>query len=436
VARTLSAQCEYQGAVDWAEMGLQVHQRHSLGSNKLRLYLLNEWGLARVLLGQTLGLEADLRRELEGLGEGPGHTLLTSTLADVLLMQGRPAEAAALYRRLWEQAPKRNQYGLIANLWMRSLLELDDHEAALQLAARAVNRTSDLPPLVHNRALLAQGMALALINPTKAVQLLKTLLETEPSATGLLRRTQAALYLALAHLEQGQEAKARAALEPFSSVIERLGRGGLRYLAGPEAAFGKLWKLFQTPSKAPLQLRFLGGVEVLLEGQPLSLRQRHAEILVALALNPKGLSGDALTLRVYGEAGSLATTKADFSRLREIIPLGSRPYRLLVEVSADFLELPRRLSVGKLREAVALYQGQLLPNSDAPVVAEEREVLEEAIRRATLESGDPEALLTLAERFKNDLGLWEAALAALPKSDPRRVMAQLRANKVDQDWGE
>ncbi|MDX2003792.1 MAG: hypothetical protein SFU83_00820 [Meiothermus sp.] len=434
VARTLAAQCEFQGAVDWADLGLEAHQRQGLGSSRLRLYLINERSLARVVLGQTGGLEDELRSELERLEGGPLHTLLSSTLADVLLTQGRHAEAAALHRRLWDQAHKRSQYGLIANLWMRALLEHEDSEAALHLASRAVNRTSDLPPVVRNRAQLAQGMALALHSPAEAQKVLRGLLEAENEATPLLRRTQAALYLALAHLREGQAPQAEAVLQPYVPVMERLGRSGLRYLAGPESAFDPLWQLLESPASAALRLNFLGGAEVHFEGRALGLRQRHADLLLALALHPEGLSGDTLTLLVYGESGSSATTKADLSRLRELIPISSRPYRLEVAAQADFLELPQHLSEGRLAEAVSLYQGQLLPNSTAPLVIQEREVLEEAIRRATLDAGDPEALLTLAERLKNDLELWEAALEALPPADPRRLMAELRTNKLREEW--
>jgi hypothetical protein len=76
----------------------------------------------------------------------------------------------------------------------------------------------------------------------------------------------------------------------------------------------------------------------------------------------------------------------------------------------------------------------LLPGSAAPLVAEQRGVLEEALRQAVLASDDIEALLTLAERLEDDLEVWEAALKVLPESDPRRALTLARVKRLREDW--
>ncbi len=69
-----------------------------------------------------------------------------------------------------------------------------------------------------------------------------------------------------------------------------------------------------------------------------------------------------------------------------------------------------------------------MPRSGAPLVVEQRSILEESLRHAVLASGDAEALLLLAE-------LWEAALEALPENDPRRALVLARVKRLREDWG-
>lgn len=73
---------------------------------------------------------------------------------------------------------------------------------------------------------------------------------------------------------------------------------------------------------------------------------RQIEILTILALCPHGLTLEHLYQALYGERKvSMGTLKAEMSQLRDILGglLGSRPYRLLVHVEADFYKLNKRL---------------------------------------------------------------------------------------------
>jgi hypothetical protein len=137
---------------------------------------------------------------------------------------------------------------------------------------------------------------------------------------------------------------------------------------------------------------------------------------------------------VYGESAHLSTLKAIVSRLRQAVPIDSRPYRIGVSARADFIELERLLAAGRVREAMSLYRGPLLPRSDAPAVVQLRDQLEESIRRAVLRSGDVEALLQLAKLAEFDLELYEAALERLSPNDPRFPIVRARLERVRRTW--
>ncbi|RIH82614.1 hypothetical protein [Calidithermus roseus] len=188
------------------------------------------------------------------------------------------------------------------------------------------------------------------------------------------------------------------------------------------------------PEAAPLELRFLGQSKALLEQKLFPIRLRFAELLTALALHPEGCSCEQLTLLVYGEGGNPNCCKTELCRLRDQMPISSRPYRLEIPFRADFLELRELLAAGRVEEAVALYQGPLLPNSEAPVVVEVRETLEEALRQAVLVCGEVDVLWKLAGRMKDDLELWEKTLHSLGRRDPRWPIAYAHSARLWRDF--
>jgi hypothetical protein len=116
------------------------------------------------------------------------------------------------------------------------------------------------------------------------------------------------------------------------------------------------------------------------------------------------------------------------------VPIESRPYRIRGKVWADFLEIPLLIRKGQLTEAVELYRGPLLPASDAPDVRDLGTTLEESLRTAVLEKGDPELLWSLASRIREDLELWEALHERLSAGDPRRALAQAQVSSLQRSW--
>jgi hypothetical protein len=189
-----------------------------------------------------------------------------------------------------------------------------------------------------------------------------------------------------------------------------------------------------TAERPVLELRFLGTRRpvVRLDGRELRPTRRHADMLTLLALNPSGITAEALATGVYGDRGNPVTARAEIHRLRARLGarvLRSNPYRLHAEVSADFLTVREELSAGRLRAAAAAYRGALRPDSEAPAVTEERQLLLATLRRSVLDGADAEAMWLLAE---TDAGATDAELAAtlaavLPPSDPRRAPMAARA---------
>ena len=178
----------------------------------------------------------------------------------------------------------------------------------------------------------------------------------------------------------------------------------------------------------------MGSRDAWLDNAPLKLAPQAADILALLAFNKQGLSLEQLMLLLYGDEGSRGALKVALSQLRKQVPISHQPYRLEVPYQADFLALQDLLLEGRVRRAVNLYRGPLLPDSEAPGVVEARDAAEEALRQAALLSNDPEALAALAEKMPTDLELWEAVEEALHKSDPRFPVIKARAEQVRKSW--
>jgi tetratricopeptide (TPR) repeat protein len=425
----------YRSAVYWAEWGQRLYRQRGLSQVSLRLGLLSGWAYARILQGGAAGLAPELRAEVCHLDKvRPSLSeLFQTTLADLLLSQVESAQAVAIYRVLWQENQRRERVGALANLLVRALLEVGEVPEALAVAEQAQELTRGLEPLRQQRARLACGMALSFSNPGQAVPILEGVLSDFSQPLLAERLAQAALYLARAYLQTGQPEKARTALARAEMGLGELGESGLRYLAGPAEAFYQVKRLLKG-EQPELELRFLGAAEARLKGGPLKLRPRFAELLALLARHPEGLTGEQITLAVYGEYGDLRRCKVELGRLRKLVPITSRPYRLGVSFAADFLKLGELIQNNRLLEALELYRGPLLPGSEAPTIVERRIFLEEALRQAILRSQDPEALWTLAERLGDDLEVWEKVLTLQDKSDPRTAVARARVRGLVSDF--
>ncbi|MDT7839926.1 GAF domain-containing protein [Streptomyces justiciae] len=187
-----------------------------------------------------------------------------------------------------------------------------------------------------------------------------------------------------------------------------------------------------------VRLAALGRDSALLEyaGHTHRLSARHSEIVVALALQGRGVTGDRLAVDLSEREMPPSTLRAELTRLRAVLGpdlLGSRPYALLHPVRADFAAVAELLAAGRVDRALARYAGPLLPRSEAPVVVGHRRALEQQLRGAVLGSGDPRLLRRWvdADWGADDASAWRHLARNLPGGSPQRAAAAARAHALD-----
>lgn len=170
-----------------------------------------------------------------------------------------------------------------------------------------------------------------------------------------------------------------------------LGQAAVCELARAIAEHLPIWQ-----PRAELELHALGIPKVIFRGQVQRISQRQLEILCLLALNPQGLTLDSFHAALYGDMPiTISTLKAELSHLRRLLDgqIGSRPYRLLMPIWADFIDVWERLRSGRVTEAVELYRGSFLPQSTSPELEEWRYCVDAVMTRAVDAGGDFSVLL-------------------------------------------
>jgi hypothetical protein len=170
------------------------------------------------------------------------------------------------------------------------------------------------------------------------------------------------------------------------------------------------------------------------------LSPRHSEILLLLASAPRGLSGDELAVLLYEEDSSASTLRAELNRLRNLLGeelLASRPYRLVAELTADWLSVEAHLALGDVVAAMRAYRGPVLPGSTAPGVVRLRANIEASLRQAVLGSREPDLMSTWTRSAwgLDDYGMWQAQLNALGPSSPLRPLAAGQIARLDKEVG-
>ncbi|MFG3292964.1 transcriptional regulator [Streptomyces sp. NPDC048179] len=168
----------------------------------------------------------------------------------------------------------------------------------------------------------------------------------------------------------------------------------------------------------------------------LQLSPRHSEIVLALALVGRGMTGDQLAVDLSEREIPASTLRAEMTRLRAALGpelLGSRPYALLRPVRTDVDDMARLLAEGRVREALDRYPGPLLPRSEAPLVVEQRRCLEQQLRGAVLATADAGLLRRWvgATWGAEDTAAWAALAHTLPGGSPQRAAAAARARALD-----
>lgn len=175
-----------------------------------------------------------------------------------------------------------------------------------------------------------------------------------------------------------------------------------------------------------LSLRLMGGEApwATIDGEPLELRRRQAEIVALLAAHPDGVTADQLGADLYGDCARTGSVRVEISRLRKLIGpwLQTEPYRLATDVVVDLHVVRQRLERGELAEAAARHGAGLLPWSESPGVVRERDLVGHWLRQAVLASDDADALWEWVSTpgGDDDLLAWRRLLGRLSPRDPRR----------------
>jgi hypothetical protein len=232
----------------------------------------------------------------------------------------------------------------------------------------------------------------------------------------------------------------RAAARMAESELARLASGPDQVLWQPPLAAGARDPA-PLPAAGGLHLQALGRPDLVatLDGRSFRLSPRHSEILVVLAGHDEGLSGDELAVLLYPGHVTSSTLRAEMVRLRALLghALASRPYRLTCEVSSDWAAVSARLAAGDVPGALRLYRGPLLPPSEAPGVAVQRQDLHDWMRASILADGRQELLVswTQSRWGADDLQMWRRQCAILPATSPLRPRAEATVERLDAEFG-
>lgn len=435
IAEVQLRQGNYKDCVDWARWALTEAEGRELGNSPKRVAGLALLGTALLLLGQQDEARLHLDRVLlsDKQAADPNYGPMLVALGHSAFVEGDFHRAERLYESAHLGATAGN-YCLTAVNLLAVLLAKGQAGAALRLAETAytVSRTSD----AYEAAIgdLMMGMAATENQPERAERHLLAALGGFTLTTADLHAAQAAAWLAVVRLRSGQRKEATEALKLGLTGIRQLGVTGWRLICGAHPlteAARRLWP----NDEYELEFDFLGARAARAGSTGFELGLRASEIVAILAIHQDGLSGELLSLHLYGDAPRAPSTlKSNISRLRELVPITSGPYRIDATCRADFLQVLELLSGGQLQRALNLYKGPLLPGSNAPLVVEWRAHIDDSVRLAVTRSADPDHLIQLATLLDDDLELWELARNSVPMSDYRRPVINARIRRIRANW--
>ncbi len=429
---------QYASAKRWAQWGLGRHLKSRVGDELLRLNLVNQIGYLRLLTDELGGAEellstAVIPDDLIGI---PMMEALLSTRGDLSVVKDDLHEALGLYERYYESLPIAN-VGFGALDVIRVLVRMNDLDEARRVLAEARDLLGPTQSRNPNQTALeiASGhIAMAEGRLVEAAEAYAAVTDCSGSDPTPFLLTQAVLNLACVYAMSGDTARATSVLNRWNGTWKDLGLSGwLLFSASPPHA-RKLRDLVHGGTDVDT-LRLLGDRVIVRNGLVTRLSLRHAELAALLAVRNEGYRSEELLLELYGDDGKEGSLKALLSRLRKLLPIHARPYRLEGTVSSDIENLEACLAAGDTRQALELYKGPLLPESEAPGVIRARERIDEAVRQAVIHAGEADLAVRLARKFPEDLELWEAAKELTPKDDPAYPLIRARVRRIRGEWG-
>lgn len=419
---------------DWALWALgQIEHRH-LSEDYRRQTALSGAAFANLLLGnlQEAGRYiSQMNPDTTRIGV-PTYESVISTMGDWYLLNDDARKASYYYERNLAAGPV-TQYASASLDVVKASLAESDFDRALQQAESAYSLSRTSTPLERALGSLAMGMALSSVDGRRALTHLSEAQISLAQTSFAIFEAQALLWVARIQYERNNLEATRHALEMASKFTAELGSLGWQFLLANYERADDLRGL-QDGGVPIVSLNFLGGSNVQIDGEIVTPSLRHCEILTVLADRQGGIPSEALQLLVFGDDGTLATTKSTVSRLRKTVPVSAAPYRIQATVVADFLQLLDFLDKGKVHQALRLYNGALLPESDAPGVIELRNYITESLRYAVLASRDADLLIQLGTVLEDDLEVWEVARSSLAIDDRRKPLVTARIRRVKASW--
>lgn len=374
-----------------------------------------EWASATLWGNDEVSLD-ELLRELLPFAEHPNPNfrgMARHLLARIYLLKGDLSQAAWAFEPVPSLlGPPRLPMVALTGVQIYRALGQAEQVESLVAACETVARQAPSPFFLPFAALL-RGVALY----------------PAPEARGFLERAYTGferepVHLALTALFLLGKLDDQPLLQSYQDL---LGQWSVR-------AQSMLPEIGGAPTQNGYRLQLLGQSRLTGPRGLVLLRPRGMEILALLLMEPDGWDSRDLIAALYGPNGRLASLKTEIQRLREVFPgvISARPWRLTLPIEADFIQLERRLNEGHLGAALNLYQGPLLPHSQAPAIELLRTRLEERLKTAVIKAGDPILLWRLAELIPGDLELWEALDRLLPAQDLRRPVVTTHMQRLKQ----
>lgn len=425
---------KYRNGMEWAKWALAEYTSRGLGEELRRVAATASLMFARLLIGD-FPLEPETLPDVAiapNTAGTPGTEGLVSTLADLAAMRGDLETAERLYRLNYRAAPVDGKAFVALDL-VRFLLSHGNDDEALAVAEQVQSISQSSTRQERAFGDLALGMAQAYRRHPTAERLLSRAIHGLAGTSFAIFESLACVWLAMYQLESGRHGDALRALDEGIVGLRELGESGWNWMGSTSPRIGAVRKYLGN-ARVRCELRFLGARKVVVEGSKVDVRLRHCESLALLAQHPEGITAQRLTMMQYGDHGKTSTVKANISHLRKLVRIEPSPYRLTDTFSADFVQLMEYLERDQLHLALNLYDGPLLPDSNAPAVVDLREHLEASIRSAVLASRDPDALVQLATVLGDDLELWERARENLSMRDHRRPLINARIRRIRQQW--
>ncbi len=419
----------------WAQRSWGELSSRSMPEELLRLSTLNLLTYSQLLLGITDDGHELLDRLCLLTSENLPPTLegIVTTVGDFALVRNDFETALAHYKKAYDEFSS-SLPGYATLPYVRCLLRMNKVQEAEAVVGVANALAS--PGQVRELTLIRVAQLLvALAKHENIEEEANSILASRVTKGDAQLATETVLALATCYLKQDRPAHAMLALEAHQAPLYELGTTGWRLFSPDPSWYEALRQLTSGPPSTHCDVRLLGTRNITHDGTTSTLPLRSAELAALLAFNPTGLRGQELLVELIGERGKLGTLKARISRARRHLPIEGNPYRLGDSCTTDATRLEELLQVGQIREAVALYGGPLLSESDSPGIQRLRIRLEEALRQAVLHSHDPDLIVALAKRIPDDLELWEAAMLHLPADDPNRPLVQAHVRTIRIDWG-